>query len=546
MRKHGWTPRGLEAAGRQEVRGPAPGASPQFGSRFGRFFERSKVKFSEEALKALAEKMIAKPDDPKDGLDAEESGIPALYTYFGQFIDHDLTFDPEPDFQRFKDKEAVVDFRTAAFDLDNVYGRGKDDQPFMYDGDKFLLGTPIVHGFPNPDEARDLPRNSVGRALIGDPRNDENSIVSQLQGLFLRAHNRAIDAVTEQFGGDKTIDVFRTAQQMVRDHYQYVVVDDFLPKIVSHTVLSQLKTDNRWDLKKFKLFKGKEFDTPFMPVEFSVAGYRLGHSMVRPGYRLNDAILEPIFPFESETGRIFPEGLTGFRPLVSNWAIDWARFVPLEVRERGLDPDKTHKPRRQQTREMFERLQFAYKIDTSLVDPLGHLPSSVASDPPPSLAQRNLERGNEFGLLSGQECACKLGLTPLPAENLLIGKAIPHPSEEDKSVAIATIAGDAFKNDCPLWVYILAEARHHAIEMTIPVKGASVRVSTPQLGPVGGRIVAETFITLFQADKQSFLHQKPGWKPEGVNFGLIELVKYALGDKEVRLAPRNVIHFDMR
>ena len=195
MRKHGWTPRGLDAAGKQKVRGPAPSASPQFGSRFGRFFERSEIKFSEDALRALAEQMIAKPDDPKDGLDAEESGIPALYTYFGQFIDHDLTFDPEPDFQRFKDQEAVVDFRTAAFDLDNVYGRGKDDQPFMYDGDKFLLGAPIVHGSPNPDEARDLPRNSVGRALIGDPRNDENSIVSQLQGSFLRAHNRAVDAV---------------------------------------------------------------------------------------------------------------------------------------------------------------------------------------------------------------------------------------------------------------------------------------------------------------------------------------------------------------
>jgi hypothetical protein len=544
MRKHGWTPRGLAAAGKQKVRGPAPSASPQFGSRFGRFFERSEIKFSEDALRALAEQMIAKPDDPKDGLDAEESGIPALYTYFGQFIDHDLTFDPEPDFQRFKDQEAVVDFRTAAFDLDNLYGRGKDDQPFMYDGDKFLLGAPIVHGSPNPDKARDLPRNSVGRALIGDPRNDENSIVSQLQGLFLRAHNRAVDALNAQFSGDKTIDIFRTAQQMVRDHYQYVVVNDFLPKIVSDSVLSKLKTDGHWDLKKFKLFKGKEFETPFMPVEFSVAGYRIGHSMVRPGYRLNDAILEPIFPFKSESGLIFPEGLTGFRPLVSNWAIDWARFIPLEMRERGLDPDKTHKPTKEQTHDIFARLQFAYKIDTSLVDPLGNLPSTVASDPPPSLAQRNLERGNEFALLSGQEFAHRLGLTPLPSEKLLIGKAIHRPSEEDKSVAITTIADGAFKEHCPLWAYVLAEARHHAIEMTIPVKGAAVQVSTPQLGPVGGRIVAETFITLLHADKQSFLHQAD-WKPEGASFGLVELIKYALDDEGVRLVPRKVIHFDM-
>ena len=71
-----------------------------------------------------------------------------------------------------------------------------------------------------------------------------------------------------------------------------------------------------------------------------------------------------------------------------------------------------------------------------------------------------------------------------------------------------------------------------------------MQVSTPQLGPVGGRIVAETFITLLHADKQSFLHQAD-WKPEGASFGLVELIKYALDDEGVRLVPRKVIHFDM-
>src|SRR5213079_2810653 len=119
------------------------------------------------------------------GKDDEESGIPALYTYLGQFIDHDITFDPASSLQKQNDPDALTDFRTPAFDLDNVYGRGPSDQPYLYDdGPTFLLGDKIGGG--GDPNARDLPRNNAtpARALIGDPRNDENTIISQLQGLF--------------------------------------------------------------------------------------------------------------------------------------------------------------------------------------------------------------------------------------------------------------------------------------------------------------------------------------------------------------------------
>src|SRR5262252_3277018 len=131
-------------------------------------------------LTTLGTAMSADFDPPKDGKDEEESGIPALYTYFGQFVDHDITFDPASSLQMQNDPDALTDFRTPAFDLDNVYGRGPDDQPYLYDGNtSFLLGARINGGDPN---ARDLARNGANpsRALIGDPRNDENSIVSQL------------------------------------------------------------------------------------------------------------------------------------------------------------------------------------------------------------------------------------------------------------------------------------------------------------------------------------------------------------------------------
>jgi hypothetical protein len=184
---------------------------------------------SQAALMTLGKLMTSSFDPPKDGFDPEESGIPALYTYFGQFVDHDITFDPMTTLIKHSDPNALTDFRTPAFDLDNVYGRGPDDQPYLYDnGPKFLLGDPLANGAP------DLPRNNAtpNRALIGDPRNDENSIVSQLQGLMLRFHNR--------FVKDNPTADFPAIQRIVRFHYQWVVLHDFLPRIVSSSVLDEL------------------------------------------------------------------------------------------------------------------------------------------------------------------------------------------------------------------------------------------------------------------------------------------------------------------
>src|SRR5438034_8939269 len=127
-----------------------------------------------------------------------------------------------------------------------------------------------------------------------------------------------------------------------------------------------------------------------MPVEFAVAGYRLGHSMVRPGYRLNDndATLLPIFPVPNKD---LDEGLTGFRAMNPAWGIDWGRFIDVDIRKYDGSPDENKR-----------RLQFAYRIDTSLVNPLHNLPSSVASDPPSSLAERNFLRRLRLGLPSAQ------------------------------------------------------------------------------------------------------------------------------------------------
>jgi hypothetical protein len=466
-------------------------------------------------LERLAEHMVSDFDKPKDGPDNEESGIPALYTYFGQFIDHDLTFDPAASFQKQKDPKATEDFRTAAFDLDNIYGRGPGDQPYLYDADglSFTLGNPITGG---GIKANDLQRNPAGRALIGDPRNDENSIVSQLQGLFLQFHNRIVREHSQRGHAD-----FEAIQKIVRRHYQYLVINDFLPRIVNAKVLNRFKTKGQYDPKKIKLFDHVKY--PFMPVEFSVAGYRLGHSMVRPGYRLNDVVLVPIFPLPPAQQPGFGEGLTGFKPMNADWAIDWGRFIDIEVRPYGsirdADAEKLNV-------ENMRRLQFAYRIDTALVDPLRTLPPIVASKPS-SLALRNLLRGAEFGLPSGQAVAKALKVRVLRDKEIKIGQGVDHP--RPKLPDIVSVASSAFKENCPLWTYVLAEAMHYQKKERIPVKGRKI-VTTPQLGPVGGHIVASVFLGLMFADSHSYLSEAPHWKPAGANpYTLKDFVKFAIG-----------------
>jgi hypothetical protein len=496
-----------------------------FGGPFGRIFRAlPPADFgpddaaSLQNLAALAKAMIADPDDAKDGPDAEESGIPSAYTYFGQFIDHDLTFDPASSLQKQNDPDALVDFRTPQFDLDNVYGRGPDDQPYMYndDGRTFVLGSPLT-GAPQVNAgARDLQRNgqTPARALIGDPRNDENVIVSQLQGLWHRFHNK--------IAADHPSWPFPRVQQEVRFHYQWVLLHDFLPTVVAKEVLDQVLPREKHKLKvdksNLKFFHYKE--TAFMPLEFSVAAYRFGHSMVRPGYRLNDGVKPlPIFKFGP-----LELDLRGFKPPQPNWALDWRRFIDLVPLDYGTLVDKPDQndPKNQ------NRLQLAYMMDTSLVNPLGNLPASIAVNPN-ILALRNLERGWRLRLPTGQDIARAMGLVPLTDDKILIGKFTGDPAD-----IVSTIDkvgdGKSFAGNCPLWTYILAET----LESTVTVKTleGDKPLKTRKLGPVGGRIVAETFVGLLLADSSSYLSLNPLWEPTdlAVNgvFGLRELILHAL------------------
>ena len=537
------TPPKRRPSGHGVVRGDSTTArSTMFEGRFGRIFRSlPPAEWPREALDQLGLKMTADPEQ-ENGLpiapkeqggriqdDEENSGIPAGYTYLGQFIDHDITFDPASSLQQRNDPDALVDFRTPALDLDCVYGRGPDDQPYMYEpnGRRFRLGRPLFSN-DKPSKVFDLPRSGdpgmPQRALIGDKRNDENVIISQLHGAMLRFHNSLADESPD--------DSFAEIQRQVRWTYQWIVINDFLVKIcgqkVVHEILPHLKNGGPIWENKPRLHFYKYREDAFMPIEFAAAAYRFGHSMVRPIYRLNQELKDGT-PDELKRGlggRFFifagvqERGLGGFGEFPKQWAIDWSLYFDINgsIKKGGAS-----------------RVQPAYKLDTSLVNPLGFLPEfskppkpvgtpltvetlqSIPIDTtgrnPSSLATRNLLRGMSMGLPSGQDVARAMGLVPIEDKNLRIGKAILK--EWNGSPTMADFADGAFEGKAPLWYYVLAEA-HYEWKLRAEKKGGKGDEEPVYMGTVGGRIIAETLIGILLADGHSYLRQAPNWKPEKI------------------------------
>jgi hypothetical protein len=364
---------------------------------------------------------------------------------------------------------------------------------YKEDGIRMLTGE-RMSGDPFDPGAVQLPRGPNGRALVGDPRDDENRIVAQLHAIFLRFHNR----IVHKLGGKKHVS-FEEVRQQVRWHYQWVVVNDFLPRILDEQTYQSVFPDPYTCVTTIPRIR--EIDLGLMPVEFSAAAYRFGHSMIRPRYQLNRKIERPIF----SSARGDTADLGGFRPIPANWAIDWRFFIDLEPSD---------KP------------QLSYKIDTSLVHPLGKLPAQIARDPS-SLALRNLRRGVTFQLPSGQRVAEALGMQPIANEDLMIGKATTDTQRRPLAEVVPGFGADA-----PLWTYILSEAQVTSWKNAGPVKNKNL--IPIRLGPVGGRLVAEVFASLLRGDPTSYFNAESWFEPiadfaPGGTFGLAELINVALG-----------------
>ncbi|MBL9101690.1 MAG: hypothetical protein JNL82_12075 [Myxococcales bacterium] len=421
-------------------------------------------------------------DDP-----AGDSAIPAAYTYLGQFIDHDVTLEALsaalPDLtapglrpMALADARTLLrNARTASLDLDSVYGL-----PAPRSGDQMVLGTvsPTVNNNPplarppGKDDLNDLPREARSEdpehdraALIGDPRNDENTIISQLHVAFLRAHN----AIVARGHG------FDEAGVLLRQHYQHVVIHDFLRRIVDPALVDRiLQYGNR--------FYDAMAEPFYLPLEFTVAAYRFGHTMVRGAYDFNlnfnrtrggiPATLQLLFTFTAFSGQ-----LGDFATLPHNWIVEWPELIG-----DGPEVEKTR------------------RLDTRLVEPLFTLPQ-IDGQPEPGdrgrLAVRNLLRGYLLRMPTGQAVARALGVAPLTAAELeAVAASVPAAPGGESQLDVLRSAG--FLERTPLWFYVLAEA-------------ASVG-DGQRLGPVGGTIVAEVLIGLVRRSKDSILRTY-GWRP---------------------------------
>jgi Animal haem peroxidase len=328
---------------------------------------------------------------PCDGAALEHDGGDdargaAGWPFFGQFVAHDITADRSP-LEQAVDPEQLRNFRTPRANLESVYGGGPVGSPYLYDvddGAKLLLG----------EGGHDVPRNQQGIALIGDPRNDSHLFVNQLHVAFLRAHN----LLAEQAGE------FETARRQLIWHYQWILLHDYLPKLVGEELAAELLEGDP------VLYRAD--GAPYIPFEFADAAFRYGHSQIRHRYQVNDRFGPcPMFP-----------DLIGFGAVSPERAVDWSLLFDVP----GRPP-----------------AQRAKRIDGHLPGSLIQLPAAITGHVDDaayhSLAARDLQRGQATGLPSGEAVARQLGERVLKAEEVGLR---PH----------------GWESETPLWYYVLREA----------------------------------------------------------------------------------------
>lgn len=446
------------------------GTAPE--NRFGRLFTDLGSAFQPRSVLREASKRGGPMDagSKKDRTDTVDVG----QIFFGQFVDHDITFDVSSSFSSVAEPQEIRNARTPQLDLDCIYGQGPEAMPFLYHQSGDFAGIKLLTGADEPSDAAGLAQHDLlrvalagsgpepqrGRAIIGDPRNDENRIISQLQLALIRFHNLIVDRLSPEYSG---AELFEEARKKTTWHYQWVVLHDFMAAVCGEAALARILNGGR---KVYCSGSGE----PFIPVEFSVAAYRFGHSMIPMSVNIRKG---------GGSFELFGDVLgRGFQALSDPRAVvDWHELVTTDEKR---------------------NVQRAEKLDTKLVSDLLELPTEVAADDR-SLAERNMARSNAFRLPAGEAVAQRVGH--------LCGEDFASLLQIDK---VRSKAKDILGTDTgiPLWLYLLAEAEVVGRE-TKPGhfdKGEG-------LGPVGARLVGEVLIGLMELDEESFLGSNRNFEP---------------------------------
>ena len=479
-----------------------------------------------------------------------DSAVPAGFTYLGQFVDHDLTMDRTAALLgEDVNLDELRQGRSPALDLDSVYGRGPDDRHdrafYAADGVQLKVGRTSATTFPDNRvnvalEGFDLPRvgGSAGthadrrQPLIPDARNDENLAVAQTHLAFIRFHNRVVEELALKGLSGRRL--FTAAREQVVRHYQWMLRTDFLPRIVDPAIVTDVFTHGRRFFEAPGHGHGHHGQPPTMPIEFAVAAYRLGHSLIRGAYQWNRvfnstgpgaiATLLQLFTFTGVAGNFQPgAGIPDLDDpnsgtvdtLPTNWIADFRRLY--DFTEAGR-PDLAA-PAEAGGGNVTKRL------DTLMVDPLAQLPAGTfggrGTQFPAiqrNLAFRNLTRANMVRLASGQQLAKLLRVEPLTAEQILSG-------DQGASLAALTPAQkSAVTAATPLWFYVLREGEFNG----------------GRLGPVGGRVVAEVFHRAMEGSRTSVVRE-PSWRPtlgpDKHTFRMTDLLLFAFEGKADLLNP---------
>jgi Animal haem peroxidase len=326
----------------------------------------------------------------------------AGWPLFGQFVAHDITADRSPVAGQVGPADAL-NFRSPRANLECLYGQGQVGSPFLYRRDDPAL---LLLGRNDRGDEADLPRNPEGIALVGDPRNDVHMITSQLHVAMTKVHNRLVAQARE--GRFASADVFDTARRETVWHYQWVIVNDYLPRLVGAELVDSILAEG--------LHFYRPDGAPRIPLEFADAAFRYGHSQVRDSFELNSS---------SGALRLFPD-LIGFRPVPAELVIDWSRLF--DVGGNGT-------------------AQRAKLIDGKLARSLIELPAAITGEVQleahQSLAGRDLQRGHTYGLPSGEAIAEAMGLDPVEGDPL-------------------GLRATGWGGETPLWLYFLAESASQA------------------------------------------------------------------------------------
>ena len=414
-----------------------------------------------ETLDALSQTMRA--TDNADG--AADAGM----TFLGQFIDHDITLDATSALGTRIDPANITNVRTPGLDLDCVYGAGPEASNILYGGRDSGRNQEQFLVFGREGNPLDLARTAAGKALIGDPRNDENIVVAQIQGMFIQLHNILMTLVVD--GGTGAQDVracahdglpdrvwrdhvkprfasFEEVRRFIRLHYQWIVWNEVLPAFVDGACL-----DAAMGHRPFG------DDAPVMPVEFTGACYRFGHATTQFEYRLRDG---------ATPRRLFDIMGFGARPEAGNLSMD-AFFQ----HEGGPEAQKARPVGPALGEPLFD-LPFVHD-EIELAD----IGLTLTLQQSRNLALRNMVRDRyTYQLASGQHVAKRLNMTAMDVPETLSAKGFTR---------------------TPLWFYALQEAKE---------KGHG------KLTGAGGTIVATVFANLLRRDPATVAHM-PHFKPWG-------------------------------